>query len=151
MTLKLITGWSWSAVINGHIAEFRSWHTSRYDAVCFDFEKIILRFNLLLKTGIFFVISVRYSSCTFGETCSKFEYTVTEIYKRRDRAWGAPIPIWVWYRVFFCPMVKRPGVKLKTRPHFVLRVRMSGALPLLILYTFIACTETSLPLRLHRV
>ena len=72
-------------------------------------KKLSSAVSLLLKTAICVVISVRYSSCMFGETWSKFEYRITVIYRRRDRAWGSPSPMWDGYRVFFCPMVKRLG------------------------------------------
>jgi hypothetical protein len=35
------------------------------------------------------------------------------------------------------------GVKLYTRLHVVFRLRMSGAIPLLLLYIFVACTGTT--------
>jgi len=46
--------------------------------------------------------------------------------------------------------VKRPGREVTTRLHLVLRLKMSGAIPLLPMHNFMACTGKNLPCILYR-
>ena len=58
-------------------------------------------------------------------------------------------PRWLWgqqriYRSYF-PVMTQPGVMLTTNVHLLLRLRMSGAIPLLPLCAFMAGTGSNLP------
>jgi hypothetical protein len=58
--------------------------------------------------------------------------------------WGPPSLLFNWYRGSF-PGVKCHGVKLTTIFHVELRLRKSGAIPLLLRYAFMARTGTISP------
>ena len=63
--------------------------------------------------------------------------------KRPDRLWGPPYVPWVQGK-------NGRGVKLTTQPHLLLRLRVSGEIPLLPLCAFIASTGKTLPLLLPK-
>jgi hypothetical protein len=63
--------------------------------------------------------------------------------KRPDRLWGQ---ISFLFNVFFSLGWSGRGVKLTRRLHLLQRLRMSGVMPLLSLFAFMAWTEETLPL-----
>jgi hypothetical protein len=52
------------------------------------------------------------------------------------------------YQGFFPQGLSKQGMNLTTHLHLVLRLRMSEGIPLLLIYAFMACTATSVPLSL---
>ena len=70
--------------------------------------------------------------------------------KRPDQVWGPSSLLLNGYRVSL-PGVKRPGRDGNHSPHLARRLRTSGALPLLPLYSLIARTRTTSHLYVHTV
>ena len=93
---------------------------------------------------------INFSSLLFSSLLSS---PLLFLHSRPDRLWNPTSLLVKRKRVSF-PWVQRPGRKVSTRVHLVPTLRMSGAIPHLPLYAFMAWTGTVLSFtrtcRVHR-